>query len=261
MDNANSSDYLQKIKIQVIENLRQTVHAPSVQQTDVPRDPEGFNDEAEAELDDIDEDENGDTRFTKRRWDKYIEKDGELSESEDEDVNAENGVTKQRTGKRRRNIMDYQNPLAGPSAEDALASGAMSARSGRSRANGVDGGSELSENENADDESNLPGDGDEDVEMIDGPSATAAQNGPNATRGANGTTEGIATPPDSPEQVAQDVTVPGDVAEQVGNEAMDEGDVDVDVGDEKEVGREIREMEDIDAEKVTEEVERKEEAR
>ena len=255
MDNANSTDYLQKIKIQVIENLRQTIHAPSVQQTDVPRDPEGFNDEAEAELDDMDEDDNPDSRFTKRRWDKYIEKDGELSESEDEEENAANGGVHKRTGKRRRNILDYRNPLAAPSVEDALASGAMSAQSGRSHANGVDdGGSDiLSENEAGDDEGSAVPDGDEDVEMVDQPPPSSAR----ATNGTGG--EGIATPPDSPEQVAADVVVPEDAAEDAGNEAMDEGDVAADVGDAKEEGREIREMEDVDAEKGTEIVERKEE--
>lgn len=243
MDNANSTDYLQKIKIQVIENLRQTVHAPSVQQTEVPRDPEGFNDEAEAELDDMDEDENADSRFTKRRWDKYVEKDGELSDSEDEEESGANGVRRQRNGaKRRRNIMDFQNPNAAP--DDNLASGAVSVRSGRSRTNGVEP-SELSDNEVGDEES-AHGDGDEDVEMIDNPPSTRA----------NGTArEGIATPPDSPTVAAPDA-VPADVVETTGNDAMDEGDTLPD--DAKEEGREMRELADVDAEKKKEVDERKE---
>ncbi|KAI9758592.1 MAG: hypothetical protein M4579_002968 [Chaenotheca gracillima] len=110
MDNANSREYLEKIKTQVIENLKRTAFAPSVQMTDVPRDPEGMDDEADAILDDLDEDENKDDRYTKRRWDKYVEKDGELSDSEDEDESGRNGVRRQlNNGPKRRNIMDYQN--------------------------------------------------------------------------------------------------------------------------------------------------------
>lgn len=109
MDNANSREYLEKIKTQVIENLKRTAFAPSVQMTDVPRDPEGMDDEADAILDDMDEDENKDSRYSKRRWDKYVEKDGELSESEDEDEAERNGVRKQAGQPKRRNLMDYHN--------------------------------------------------------------------------------------------------------------------------------------------------------
>ena len=37
MENANSKDYLEKIKIQVIENLKKTAHAPSVQMQEIGR--------------------------------------------------------------------------------------------------------------------------------------------------------------------------------------------------------------------------------
>ncbi|KAI9837915.1 MAG: histone deacetylase [Thelocarpon superellum] len=109
MDNANSREYLDKIKSQVIENLKRTAFAPSVQMTDVPRDPEGMDDEADAILDDLDEDENKDSRYSKRRWEKYVEKDGELSESEDEEENERQGVRKQPGVTKRRNLMDYHN--------------------------------------------------------------------------------------------------------------------------------------------------------
>ena len=122
MENANSKEYLEKIKTQVIENLKRTAFAPSVQMTDVPRDPEGFNDEADAILDDLDEDENKDSRFTKRRWDKYVEKDGELSESEDEEENERNGVRKQAGQPKRRNLMDFQNVNAVADMDSAIAS-------------------------------------------------------------------------------------------------------------------------------------------
>ena len=118
MDNANSAEYLRKIKMQVIENLKRTAFAPSVQMTDVPRDPEGMDDEADAVLDDLDEDEHKDTRYTRRRWDKYVERDGELSESEDEEENQRNGVHRQPSARRRRNIMDYQNPMINPDDEE-----------------------------------------------------------------------------------------------------------------------------------------------
>lgn len=113
MENANSKDYLEKIKIQVIENLKKTAHAPSVQMTDVPRTTiMGGTDDDEAELDDLDEDENKDVRHTKRRWDQHITRDDELDESEDEDEARANGVTPQNGVPKRRNIMDYQNSNA-----------------------------------------------------------------------------------------------------------------------------------------------------
>lgn len=115
MENANSKDYLEKIKIQVIENLKKTAHAPSVQMTDVPRTTiMGGTDEDEAELDDLDEDENKDVRSTKRQWDQRITRDDELDESEDEEENRANGIRPQNGVSKRRNMMDYQtsNPVA-----------------------------------------------------------------------------------------------------------------------------------------------------
>lgn len=111
MDNANTKEYLDKIRSQVIENLRRTGFAPSVQMTDVPRDPliEGLDDEADAIMDDLDEDENKDKRYTKRRFDQYIEKTGELSDSEDEEENAANGVHRQPGAIRRRNHISHRN--------------------------------------------------------------------------------------------------------------------------------------------------------
>ncbi|OKL64214.1 Histone deacetylase RPD3 [Talaromyces atroroseus] len=111
MDNANTKEYLDKIRSQVIENLRRTGFAPSVQMTDVPRDPliDGLDDEADAIMDDLDEDENKDKRYTKRRFDQYIEKTGELSDSEDEEENAANGVRRQPGVVRRRNHISHRN--------------------------------------------------------------------------------------------------------------------------------------------------------
>lgn len=110
MDNANTKDYLDKIRSQVVENLKRTAFAPSVQMTDVPRNPllDGMDDDADDILDDLDEDENKDKRFTQRRFDQYVEKPGELSESEDEEENAANGVRRQPGAIRRRNITNYR---------------------------------------------------------------------------------------------------------------------------------------------------------
>jgi histone deacetylase 1/2 len=121
MDNANTKDYLDKIRNQVVENLKRTAFAPSVQMTDVPRNPilDGMDDEADDVLDDLDEDENKDKRFTQRRFDQYVEKPGELSDSEDEEVNAANGVRRQPGTIRRRNQTNYRNIDAADSGLDS----------------------------------------------------------------------------------------------------------------------------------------------
>lgn len=233
--------------------------------TEVPRDPEGMNDEAEAELDDLDEDEGADSRYTKRRWDKYVEKDGELSESEDEEENEANGVRKQPNApKRRRNIMDYQNPSA--AAEDVqIASGALSARSGRSvngvnrsrRSSGANG--EGSEADLADGDRDAspgssppPDTGNEDVEMADNPAPHLGA--PHSTDGAQ-----EATPPNSPPAEAANPSIPSHVAEDTGNDAMDEGDTLDDPDLAKEEGHDEREKEDVTAEQTAEAVEQAEE--
>ena len=265
MDNANTPEYLEKIKIQVIENLKRTAFAPSVQMTDVPRDPEGMNDEADAELDDADEDENPDARYTKRRWDKYVEKEGELSDSDDEDMNAANGVRKQpEAAKRRRDMSDFINSHAvadDPDPDDmASLNGDANEANSRTVSDGEPSGAAHEESEvdplegGRDDTPLSPGhpeDGD-DVEMADEPDAT----GP-APVSADGPQE--ATPPDSPPAVAANPTVPAHVVEDTGNDAMDEGDTIDDPDLAKEAGRDEREHEDITAEKTTEVVERSQE--
>lgn len=262
MDNANTPEYLDKIKVQVIENLKRTTFAPSVQMTDVPRDPEGMNDEADAELDDADEDDNQDTRYTKRRWDKYVEKDGELSDSEDEEENEANGVRRQPNApKRRRNIMDYQNPNA---ADDNVASGLS--RNGSANGNISHTASDVDRNglahsdesegetlDGARDESPLSFGGrdpDEDVDMADNAAVSThlAADGPQE-----------ATPPDSPPTVAPNVNVPAHAVDGPGDDPMDEGDTLDDPELAKGEGQNEREEEDVKAEKATEVVERSEE--
>ncbi|KAL2843485.1 hypothetical protein BJY01DRAFT_193275 [Aspergillus pseudoustus] len=123
MDNANTREYLDKIRTQVVENLKRTAFAPSVQMTDVPRNPlvDGMDDEAEAILDDLDDDENKDKRFTKRRFDQYIEKPGELSDSEDEDENAANGVSRKPAYLKRRDQVNHRLDLADSGVESGMA--------------------------------------------------------------------------------------------------------------------------------------------
>ena len=234
MDNANSPEYLEKIRNQVIENMRHIGHAPSVQMTDVPRDPEGMDDEADAMLDDLDEDENKDTRYTKRRWEKRVEKDGELSESEDEDNEEAYGVRRQPNATRRRNISDYPNAHAAPDDEDVAAAARLNRQTslGASKADQGANGSGRSSASNADDsgastpksdnESPPPEDNtmqDEDVEMTDDPAPTTTNGGHQA---ADGPQE--ATPPASPLDATPAAPTVVETSNDLGGDAMDEGD-------------------------------------
>ncbi|KAK0860448.1 histone deacetylase [Friedmanniomyces endolithicus] len=118
MDNANSPEYLEKIKRQVYENLRRTLQAaPSVQMQDVPRHTMGMNETGDEEEDRLDDEEadldaNKDRRYTQRLWDQKTVREDELSESEDEEMAEAAGVRKQPGRERRRGIMDYRNPHA-----------------------------------------------------------------------------------------------------------------------------------------------------
>lgn len=116
MENANSNDYLHKIKSAVIENIRRT-GKPSVEAfTNIPENPlNRYDSDAEDEMDDLDADENPDVRATQRQRDQQTEHDGELYEaSDDEDYKESLGVRRQPGGRRRRGIMDFQNPNAVP---------------------------------------------------------------------------------------------------------------------------------------------------
>ncbi|PWN53813.1 hypothetical protein IE53DRAFT_383654 [Violaceomyces palustris] len=81
MEDLNTREYLEKIKIQVFENLRHTGHAPSIQGHVEPRfDHEAARDDEDEEMDDPE------VRAAKnqRLRDRRIQKSGELSDSEDE---------------------------------------------------------------------------------------------------------------------------------------------------------------------------------
>ena len=109
MDNANSREYLEKIRIQVLENLKKTAFAPSVQLTDVPREGLGMDDEDEAILDDQDEDENPDQRTTQRRRDKQVEQNGDSSDGEDEELAESNGLGGELHARKRRQMLNFRN--------------------------------------------------------------------------------------------------------------------------------------------------------
>lgn len=101
MENSNSREYLEKITAAVIDNLRQTGPVPSVQMQDVPRRPfGGMTDEEEAELDDLDEDENKDVRMTEHRWDKHVVNPAEFEASDDDEMARANGATRINGNKR-----------------------------------------------------------------------------------------------------------------------------------------------------------------
>ncbi|KPM36470.1 Histone deacetylase RPD3 [Neonectria ditissima] len=101
MENSNSREYLEKITAAVIDNLRQTGPVPSVQMQDVPRKPfGGMTDEEEAELDDLDEDENKDVRMTEHRWDKHVVNDAEFEASDDDEMARNHGATRRTDNKR-----------------------------------------------------------------------------------------------------------------------------------------------------------------
>lgn len=118
MENSNSREYLEKITAAVIDNLRQTGPAPSVQMQDVPRKPFGaMTDEEEAELDDLDEDENKDVRMSENQWDKHIEHPAEYEPSDDDDLARQHGAT--RLNGNKRSFTDYGNKGEGADADAA----------------------------------------------------------------------------------------------------------------------------------------------
>lgn len=111
MENLNSREYLEKIKTQVLSNLERTRHTPSVQMSDVGRGTTEHQEEQEAMMDDLEEDTVGmDRRQTQRQWERSVEKQGELSDSEDEEMADAIGVRKNgHDGKpRRRNHHNFK---------------------------------------------------------------------------------------------------------------------------------------------------------
>ncbi|KAN0063188.1 histone deacetylase [Thecaphora frezii] len=113
MEDLNTRDYLEKIKVQVFENLRQTGHAPSVQGHVEPRFDRDRDD------DDVDDDQDDpDVRASKTRKfkDARVEKAGELSDSDDEDEAVEKRRNRQDHGAKQISIMQ---PLLDRQREEA----------------------------------------------------------------------------------------------------------------------------------------------
>ncbi|KAI0126828.1 histone deacetylase RpdA/Rpd3 [Xylariales sp. AK1849] len=109
MENANSPEYLEKIKNQLVENLRRTAHVPSVQMQDIPPDfPHVMNEDEEAELDDMDEDENKDDRLTQRQWEKQRVADNEYEDSDNEELDRANGIHVRSNNSNRKQLTEYQ---------------------------------------------------------------------------------------------------------------------------------------------------------
>jgi histone deacetylase 1/2 len=110
MDNLNSPEYLEKIKISVIENIRRT-GKPSGEQINIPGE---MHDDEEDAADDEDADLNADVRITQRQRDQHIDRDDEF-ESDNEMEEETSGLV--RAHKKPR-ILDGINPLAQPGPED-----------------------------------------------------------------------------------------------------------------------------------------------
>ena len=244
MENANSHDYLHKIKTAVIDNIRRT-GKPSVEaflETPGEALARGLESDDEDEEDDLDADRNPDKRVTQRQRDAQIDRDGELYDPSDDEEYKENlGVRRQPGAKRRRNIMDYQNPnavgddgdevralngesarsnhLASPAPDRGSVSRASSARptnGAGARSNGTssrartpvaadeDGDVDMDEPGNA-----SPGEGDEPSVAQDanaaataGPSGTTASQTARTASSRSRSPAGVVTPPESPPQPA-----------------------------------------------------------
>jgi histone deacetylase 1/2 len=150
MDNLNTPEYLRKIKNSVIENIRRTCAAPSVQATDVPRasllnglnnganrdedaDPEANADidDMDAADDDADADANPDVRRTRRQRDRAVARGDEFEDSDDEDAplrqRAPGAGSGRATaagsggeGRARMRITDHPNPFADREDDDIV---------------------------------------------------------------------------------------------------------------------------------------------
>ncbi len=217
MDNANSREYLDKILIQVLENMRRTIHAPSTQATEIPRESLAMDDEEEAALDDEDQDLDTDRRTTQRRADRYVEKNGELSSDDEGD---EPGAPTRLPGRdMRRARMNYRSlldvgadsgletgsgmdtPLRGSSLpdEDGMMGldGDATGNATSSPAQVLNGSAAMSGQQSP--QQALANDGDVDMGDADPAPAPAAPAAPAAAANAGATiAEGQMTPPDSP---------------------------------------------------------------
>ncbi|KAG9381261.1 AcuC Deacetylase [Pyrenophora tritici-repentis] len=251
MENANSHDYLHKIKSAVIENIRRT-GKPSVEAfTNIPNNPIAaatrmMDSDAEDEDDDLDADENKDVRMTQRQRDKQIEHEGELYDaSDDEDYKNSLGVRAQPGTKKRRHITDYPNPHAAPADE----------MDGLEELNGESAVSTRQPSAAADSRTQTPtageqeADEDGDIDMDVPPATTAA-----ATAGSTRSQSpaGVVTPPESP-PTATTTTAMAPTSAPTADVEMDDNDDDKEKpAAEKEEGQAERDTENVNGEVRTE---------
>jgi len=247
MENANSHDYLHKIKSAVIDNIRRT-GKPSVEAfTNIPDVPAGLtratDSDAEDEDDDLDADENKDVRMTQRQRDQQIEHDGELYDaSDDEDYKNSLGVREQPGTKKRRHITDFPNPNAAP--EDDL---------DRMETNGESAVSTRQASAVAKSRTTTPAAGEQeadedgDIDMDAAPAATAPAAG--STRSQS--PAGVVTPPESPPAAAATTTMAPTSAPTADVE-MEENDNKEEVAAAKEEGDAERDSENVKGEVRTE---------
>lgn len=136
MEDLNTREYLEKIKVQLFENLRHTTFAPSVQGHVPPGVP------GEEEMDEEEEllregDDAMDVRASKdqRRRDRRVQKNGELSDSEDEGEGGrrdrrDHGEGGSRNGSSPRSRPSIMEPLRRRQEEAAKAAAANAAGNG-----------------------------------------------------------------------------------------------------------------------------------
>ncbi|KAK2171463.1 hypothetical protein NP493_1062g00048 [Ridgeia piscesae] len=96
MSNQNTTEYLERVKIRLFENLRMLPHAPGVQMTDIPEDALKVDTEIHTE--------NPDKRVSIQASDKRITCDEEFSDSDDE-----GGPVRREAGKLRKHQENFKN--------------------------------------------------------------------------------------------------------------------------------------------------------
>lgn len=243
MENANSHDYLHKIKTTVIDNIRRTGR-PSVEAfTNIPDNPLlNRAEDSEAE-DDLDADMNPDVRSTERQRDQRIEHNGEFyDESDDEDYKNGLGVRDQPGKKKRRHITDHPNPNAAkPDRLDNLkALDEANGDSALSTRETSPAGTPAIAEQGAED--------DGDVEMDDAEGATTAPAALDTTR-TQSPVGGVATPPESPAAAPEPAAaVPAPDIEMAGADEETKADI----AEEKQKGEAERDSENVKGEVRTE---------
>ena len=244
MENANSHDYLHKIKSTVVDNIRRTGKPSTEAFATIPDNPAGLtntDEDSDAE-DDLDQDLNPDSRSTQRQLDRRIEHEGELyDESDDEEYKNGLGVRAQ-PGKQRRRITDDPNPnSAKPDSLDKLQA-----------LDDLNGDSAISTRQTSRAGSDTPAPADQtaaddgDVEMGDdaeAPTTDAAAPAATAEASASQSPNSKLTPPESP-SAAPAAAIPAPDVDMAG---ADE-ETNVDVAEAKQEGEAERDAENVKGE-------------